>query len=107
MQDFLIQSNQAVQEIQFSTDINKPAYITNTFDHCDNLLRVYGNIIIKRGGVFSNLRKFSIHGTSSTVNFQGKNVQAISDNTHVVKLPSEILTGNSIPDDNFVMPINV
>lgn len=107
LQDFLIQSNQAVQEIQFSTDINKPAYITNTFDHCDNLLRVYGNIIIKRGGVFSNLRKFSIHGTSSTVNFQGKNVQAISDNTHVVKLPSEILTGNPIPDDNFVMPINV
>jgi len=68
---------------------------------------VYGNIIVKCNRCFSRLSKFSIHGTTSTVNFQGKNVQAISDNTHVVKLPSEVLTNNAIPDDNFVMPINV
>nr|DAJ27651.1 MAG TPA: hypothetical protein [Crassvirales sp.] len=107
IQDFNIQYNSGIKEIQFSTDDNRPAYITNTFEKCVNLLRVYGNIVIKCNRCFSGLSKFSIHGTTSTVNFQGKNVQAISDNTHVVKLPSEILTNNAIPDDNFVMPINV
>nr|DAT39660.1 MAG TPA: hypothetical protein [Caudoviricetes sp.] len=71
------------------------------------MLRVYGNIVVKCNKCFSGLTKFSIHGTTSTVNFQGKNVYAIADNTHVVKLPSEIITNNAIPDDNFVMPINV
>lgn len=107
IQDFNIQNNTCIKEIQFSTDVNKPAYITNTFQKCENLLRVYGNIVVKCSGCFSQLSKFSIHGTTSTVNFQGKNVQAIADNTHVVKLPSEVITNNPIPDDNFVMPINV
>lgn len=107
IQEFNIQSNTGVKEIQFSTDANRPAYITNTFEKCENLLRVYGNIVVKCNKCFSRLSKFSIHGTTSTVNFQGKNVQAIADNTHVVKLPSEIITNNAIPDDNFVMPINV
>mgnify|MGYP000846615684 FL=1 len=73
IQEFNIQSNSGIKEIQFSTDVNRPAYITNTFDKCDNLLRVYGNIVVKCGKCFSGLSKFSIHGTTSTVNFQGKN----------------------------------
>ena len=58
-----------VSEIQFSTDQAKPAYITNTFEKCINLLRVYGNIVVKCNMCFSGLPKFSIHGTTSTINF--------------------------------------
>jgi hypothetical protein len=74
IQEFNIQYNTGIKEIQFSTDTSRPAYITNTFEKCINLLRVYGNIIVKCNRCFSGLSKFSIHGTTSTVNFQGKNV---------------------------------
>ena len=107
LKQFDIRNNTGIQEIQFSTNATKPAYITNPFTKCENLLRVYGNIVVKCNACFADLSKFSIHGTTSTINFQGKNVQAIADNTHVVKLPSEIITNNAIPDDNFIMPINV
>ena len=76
LKDFTIYGNSEVQKIQFANNKGQWITINKTFQGCDNLERIYGNILFTNAGYsgtagsFNGCRKFSIHGSSTT--FAGK-----------------------------------
>lgn len=105
IQSFDIRNNTAVSQIQLYNKQDKSIKISVPFTGCSNLSRVFGNIEICSDGIFDGLRKFSIHGSTSTVQFMGHNVIAIADSTHQVQMPSKIIAGSDNPD-TWTMPFN-
>lgn len=87
--------NPNVVAIQFANDKNNPIHLTNTFQSCNNLERIYGNFIIHESdyegnhGMFYGCTKFSIHGTDIT---KWKNYTI--NNNGVYKTPWEVIQSN-------------
>lgn len=87
LKQFKISSNPKVQNIRFSNIQEKPNYLSNTFKGCTNLERIYGNFVITGPSIFTQLSKFSLHGSDiNSVKFLGK---SILDNGRVM-MPYEI-----------------
>lgn len=69
---FTCYTNSAVKIIAFANNKDKPIPITNTFQKCYALERVYGCVLITNTsgslgtGIFRDCSKFSIHGTTAT-----------------------------------------
>lgn len=80
-------TNSAVVNIQLANISGSPIPLTNTFQGCANLERIYGNMQINCSACFQYLNKFSIHGVDATM----WNGRAIKDNGRV-KMPYEILS---------------
>lgn len=63
--------NTKVEEVQFANNINKPIRLNYTFQGCQNLRRIYGNVILDASsgpngnGMFNGCGKFTIHGDSA------------------------------------------
>lgn len=89
--DIIIQTNSAVKAIQFANG-DEAIPLKSPFTGCSNLERVYGNVQVCCRSCFSNLSKFSIHG-SNTLRWQNKSV--LSGNR--VMMPYEVL-GLANPD---------
>lgn len=66
IKEFKIQSNNVVEYIQFRNDAQNPFVITNSFQGCSSLKRVYGNIAINCTSTFYGCKEFSILGTDTT-----------------------------------------
>jgi hypothetical protein len=58
-----LSKDEAVVAIKFRNDENSPVRLTNNFQGCTNLERVYGNVSICTNSCFYGLNKFSIHGS--------------------------------------------
>lgn len=84
---FSIGGNQEVEYIQFKNDLENPITLTNTFNGCTKLKRVYGNLNLAASRIFNACTEFSIHGSNiNQVRYNGKSVL---DETRV-KHPLEI-----------------
>lgn len=105
LQTFNISQNSTVEYIQFANDKDKPITLTQQFQGCANLKRLYGNIVISSLRTFYLLNKFSLHGSDlSTVKFMNKSVV---DTDGRVLMPYEITNQDSKskqPPLNWKMP---
>lgn len=97
LDDLNISSNNIIQYIIFTNDITKPIPIRNSFEGCQNLLRIYGCIkIVNTNNTFYNLPLFSIHGAlSDTWNglskTKTKTINGIDYS--IVQTPMQLLSG--------------
>lgn len=97
---FAIYNNSQVKTIQFANVQSRPIPITNTFQGCINLERIYGNLeftgALTNGqyGLFYGLSKFTLHGNISS--FLGRSIKDVSR----IRTVWEILSGQDNPTDS-------
>lgn len=88
--NFSIHGNDRVEYIRFANNTYATP-LTNRFDGCTNLVRIYGHIALTNTynsqgrGLFQNCSRFTLHGNS----FRGKSVV---DDNGVFKMPYEIVS---------------
>lgn len=59
--DLDLRNNEALLNVQFENNKDKPVLLNNTFSGCKNLQRVFGHISPKLNSVFYGCENFSIH----------------------------------------------
>ena len=90
---FNISGNSTVTAIQFYNSQSNPVPLTNTFQGCTSLTRVYGNVNVMCTGIFRGCSVFSIHGSSiGSVTFNGNSVL----NNGRVMMPYEVQNANYV-----------
>ena len=90
---FNISGNSTVTAIQFYNSQSNPVPLTNTFQGCTSLTRVYGNVNVMCTGIFRGCSVFSIHGSSTgSVTFNGNSVL----NNGRVMMPYEVQNANYV-----------
>lgn len=56
-----ITNNKVIDKIQLP-NLSTPVTINFSFDGCENLTRIYGNLLLTRSAMFKDCTKFTIHG---------------------------------------------
>ena len=59
-----IRHNEVITNVQLPNDPDNPVNINFDFDGCTNLTRIFGNLLLNKGEMFSGCSKFKIHGGS-------------------------------------------
>jgi hypothetical protein len=98
LSNFSIYDNSEVVKIQLANNQSTPIALTNTFQGCTNLERIFGNMILTNTsysgnwGLFYNCSKFSIHGSITQITSSGKTMAIYSGG--VVNTPWKMITGD-------------
>ena len=80
LKTFTCYYNKSVKYIAFANNQNAPIPITDTFQECSNLERIYGCVELSNAlysgnyGLFRGCSKFSIHGVTTTT-WKGKSIK--------------------------------
>lgn len=108
-------NNTGVVNIQFANDFSKPINLTNPFQGCINLERVFGHIKLNpvsyqsQSGMFFGCSKFSIHGeVNDTTTYKGFVIKVYTpdykgEHQYYYKMPLQIVSNDRSSWDSLTL----